>query len=552
MARYGCTITVQAGEMPSTQTNFTWVAVTANFPTAAIDGGSQSILNGGGNFRAYTDSGKGTRLPVEVVEFVTGGSPSIVVWGLSASLGVGGTVYIEGDTVATAQPAPSAAFGSEDVWTGYPLVAHLNEAANTTTGGYKNSSGGADGTGVSMSLAGQDLPYGVASSRFAGTPDEIIFDITTLQKETTFDFWAKVDSTGSDQRALSAGITPDTGGSTRTFLIWADAGATNDGWASFVRNAAGDNLAPNLGETNNDVSTSVFQKISVYASNTRLEIFVDGVSTAIGTYSDSTALDITNYITIGRAFLNTGSSNYFSGGIGGVRAYSGDGRAKLVSEFNVESNPAAFWSTSAWEDQDSGTGITANGAVTLPSLVFNGSATDSTSEVTANGDVTLPSLVFSGSATDSTSEVTANGDVTLPSLVFSGSATDSTSEVTANGDVTLPSLVFSGSATDSTSEVTANGAVTLPSLVFSGSAAATQPAAAINASGDITLPSLVFSGSATDSTSQVTANGDVTLPSLVFSGTAGEAPEVIPDFSIIIDASIKTIQTTANTFTIRI
>jgi len=92
-------------------------------------------------------------------------------------------------------------------------------------------------------------------------------------------------------------------------------------------------------------------------------------------------------------------------------------------------------------------GVVANGAVPLPSLVFSGSATDSTSEVTANGAVPLPSLVFSGSATDSTSEVTANGAITLPSLVFSGSATDSTPEVTANGAVTLPSLVFSGSAT---------------------------------------------------------------------------------------------------------
>ena len=146
--------------------------------------------------------------------------------------------------------------------------------------------------------------------------------------------------------------------------------------------------------------------------------------------------------------------------------------------------------------------------------------------VTANGDVTLPSLVFAGSATDSTSEVTANGDVTLPSLVFAGSATDSTPEVTANGDITLPSLVFSGSATDSTPGIAANG--------------------------DVTLPSLVFAGSATDSTSEVTANGDITLPSLVFAGSGGDTPPLVIDHTITIDVSIKTIQTTRNEFTLRI
>jgi hypothetical protein len=191
---------------------------------------------------------------------------------------------------------------------------------------------------------------------------------------------------------------------------------------------------------------------------------------------------------------------------------------------------------------EAGGAISVTGAITLPSLVFTGSATDSTPEVTAAGAITLPSLVFTGSATDSTPEVTAAGAITLPSLVLTGSATDSTPEVTAAGAITLPSLVFTGSATDSTPEVTATGAVTLPSLVFTGSATDSTPG--VIATGAITLPSLVFTGSATDSTPEITATGAITLPSLVFSGTAGD-PEVTPDFSIIIDVSIKTIQTTA-------
>ena len=49
MARYGCTITVAAGKIPSSQSNFSWVATEDNFPTAAIDGGFFGMrLNGTG------------------------------------------------------------------------------------------------------------------------------------------------------------------------------------------------------------------------------------------------------------------------------------------------------------------------------------------------------------------------------------------------------------------------------------------------------------------------------------------------------------------------
>ena len=306
----------------------------------------------------------------------------------------------------------------------------------------------------------------------------------------------------------------------------------------------------------------------------------------------------------GLSFFNVDNNSVIDRRYSGEDSDHGPGTPLMVSDTDIiryitgRNMPT---DGTAWLDLGGGgTPVTAAGDITLPSLVFSGSATDTTSEVTAAGDITLPSLVFSGSATDTTSEVTAAGDITLPSLVFSGSATDTTSEVTAAGDITLPSLVFSGSATDTTSEVTAAGDITLPSLVFSGSATNTQPAGLVTATGDITLPSLVFSGSATDTTSEVTATGDITLPSLVFSGSATDttsevtatgditlpslvfsgsatdttsevtatgditlpslvfsgsatAGEVGPsEFTIIIDVSTKTIQTTLNHFTIEV
>lgn len=95
--------------------------------------------------------------------------------------------------------------------------------------------------------------------------------------------------------------------------------------------------------------------------------------------------------------------------------------------------------------------------------------------------------------------------------------------------------------------------------MFAGSATDTETTQ-VTASGAVTLPSLIFQGSATDSTSEVTASGSIMLPSLVFAGNA-TAGQVISDFTIQIDNSIKTVQidvankiieTTPNRFTIRI
>jgi len=89
-----------------------------DFPSAAIDGGVSSIDNGGGPLRAYTDSSKTTRLPVHVVSFVAGGTPSAEVWVKLPSVYTGATIYIEADAVETTQPAVTNAYGRNAVYAG--------------------------------------------------------------------------------------------------------------------------------------------------------------------------------------------------------------------------------------------------------------------------------------------------------------------------------------------------------------------------------------------------------------------------------------------------
>lgn len=90
---------------------------TVDFPSAAIDGTANAIDNGGGNLRAYTDSGKGTQLSVHIVTFVSSGSPDADVRIKIPTAATNNTIFIEADSVASTQPAVGDAFGRNSVYT---------------------------------------------------------------------------------------------------------------------------------------------------------------------------------------------------------------------------------------------------------------------------------------------------------------------------------------------------------------------------------------------------------------------------------------------------
>ena len=144
------------------------VLLTADsFPAAAIDGGVSSIDNGGGNLRAYTDDTKTTQLSLEIVTFVTGGSPSIQVWIKIPIAATGDTIFIEADDVAISQPAFSASFGRDSVWANYEAVIHASETG--TNGVFVDSTGNSHDTTLT---SGASLPTTTSNHPFGGAwPD---------------------------------------------------------------------------------------------------------------------------------------------------------------------------------------------------------------------------------------------------------------------------------------------------------------------------------------------------------------------------------------------
>jgi hypothetical protein len=360
MPRYGCTITVDTGEMPSTQTNFNWKAVTANFPTNAINGGASSILDGGGNLKCYTNSGKGTRLPLEVGKFVTGGSPDIIIWGTSASLGVGDTVYIEADTVATSLPADGAAFGRDAVWSARLAVHNMSNGGTGVTDEFADSTGnGYDGTGVggTTSLDSDgflvmsetqyvDFNVGLPMTSSDGIYFSLFFKRTTAEDGMIYASYTYPDYGGFAVRCQANGDL--------TFIVGdgSHPGPQGNRNVDFTAGiAVGDTALVSFTWPTNG---SAFSDFKAYLDGQALSQNSTG-----GTVSFS---DIPSKGSAGDGSIK-GPAGYGAGAaviavkqaIFGLTEESAD---YIESTANVETSTATFWTTSAWIDQDGGGGTT--------------------------------------------------------------------------------------------------------------------------------------------------------------------------------------------------
>jgi hypothetical protein len=102
----------------------------ANIPVEAIDAGSNSALNGGGDLRFSTDSAGSTQLPVDIVSFTTNasaGSRSCQVW-IRFPTYAGGTrsVYMFYNKAGESQPSVGAAFGRNAVWVDFEYNFHFD------------------------------------------------------------------------------------------------------------------------------------------------------------------------------------------------------------------------------------------------------------------------------------------------------------------------------------------------------------------------------------------------------------------------------------------
>ena len=191
-------ITVQSGQVDADLTDFPVYVDLSELPSSFFS----TVQSDGDDIRVTKNDGT-TEVPVDIVAIDTGSSTGEVHFKADGTLSSSANTvfYLYYGSGSAARPAASATYGSENVWTDYAGVWHLNEDGNTTANGYNDAtSNNNDGTGVSMTSSSDVTGKLGTAQDFDGASDYInVGDDTSLEPSSTITVsaWAKVTGNGS-------------------------------------------------------------------------------------------------------------------------------------------------------------------------------------------------------------------------------------------------------------------------------------------------------------------------------------------------------------------
>lgn len=425
-------ITIDAVEVGTgTHTDYVCLVTKDNLDSEVMGVGVNSALNGGGDVRFTSDEAGLTQLPCHIITFITNATPSsqnanirVLVPSVSGSTDT--DFYIWYNKSGETQPAVTDTFGRNATYPDHTVFAHLQENFNTSAGGYTNSTGGTDGTGISMTVQGADTPWGAQSANYNGdSTDAIGFPITAPSSgdNATMSAWGKVADLSAD-RGLVSLSEAGTNDLDYTILIWMDAGGAGDSWLGYTREASGGG-AIIVGSTSDNDATTSWQRvdITVDSSGNVANLYLDGALKAT-----AGANDFSNGVRPDRFQVgNWGDSvRPFLGDIAGAQFLLNVVKtAELIeTEYNNESSPSTF----AAAGTPSSPGISGTLSVTLTGDTSTSSGTV-TSNVTGSASITLidDTSAASGTVTQvitGTLAVTLQDDVSAAAgqVIISGTA----------------------------------------------------------------------------------------------------------------------------------
>lgn len=171
-------IIVQESKIDATLTNFPVLLTKDNLPSEPCDAdGTYPAQDGGGDIRFTTDEAGDSQIPLEVVRFETDNNPSLCevelyvkIPTISSSTGTSIWMwYNTGDT--NEQPAASSTYGSENVWSSYAGVWHMQEASGTRYDATGNSSDLTDVNTVTSATG----KVGTTAASFDDTSSEYLY-----------------------------------------------------------------------------------------------------------------------------------------------------------------------------------------------------------------------------------------------------------------------------------------------------------------------------------------------------------------------------------------
>jgi hypothetical protein len=259
---------------------------------------------------------------------------------------VASTVYIEADTIATSQPAPNATFGRNAVWADSIAVYHGEGLTDSTGNGQDLVEEGSPSI-VSGKIGNAYQTSGVNNSG----GNAYIATLNSGVVSVSITSWLKRDASGYESAVTLANNTTLDNSAGEYLAISAD--NPNEYRASFrgVSNAYRAAVV-------NNAANNVYQMVtaSYIDSSNEISVNVQGVGNSVTSANSNSVLY--NKVILGRENNTAGSSDLFAWdglinqvNLRGVNNFPSANR--LTTEYNNQNNPSTFWSSSAWEDQDS-------------------------------------------------------------------------------------------------------------------------------------------------------------------------------------------------------
>lgn len=357
-------VTIASSLVPASKTDIPILVDLSDMPAAFWS----TVASGGGDIRCYESDGV-TELAREVVSCDTGSSVGelwVKVANLSSSADTVIKVDVDG---ARSEPAFTATYGRNAVWSDYEAVWHLNETATGGSGSIVDSTGnGHDGTPSGWGASGQvAAPWGasVGALDFDGSND-----------------WISV----ADDPGLELLVS---GGANYSVQHWAnpDASVANvlmgkyDEWSVFF-NASGTSVGPrfntfgdnNLSVLSSELTTGAWSQVVFWGDpGTSHKTYVNKTLQGTKAITDTSA-GTSNVLEIGR--VNGGT--YGNGQADEIRIATGtradalDNTDWQTIEYNNIVNIATFYSIAAAVGGAAAVGRLVNGGLVNMGLVNRG------------------------------------------------------------------------------------------------------------------------------------------------------------------------------------
>jgi hypothetical protein len=405
----------------SSLSGYTAVITKANFPASALNAGSLSCLNGGGDWRFSTDINGSTQLPVDIITCVTNATASSTEFVAEIRFPTyssgARSVYAFWNKAGESQPAAGAAFGREDVWQDFLAALHL----------YGGSLADSSGNGYNGTLAGSS-PTALSVQGYSFSNGFINLGAVPLDGRSTVSVYCTFkNSAASADRGIwylnNDGDSADIPFGLRQDSAAGGTSAVDTFTSSFSK------LSFYIRHKNNSSTTSVQRSCNVFDAASA-SVYMDGADDFLaggGSQDPSVTLNVG----AGDLRIGTGPKSRYSGEIYSYYVKkTADSADFCASRYSNQSNPSSFWTAGAvFVPSGSSISVTA----TLGTISY--SSNDTSVSVTGSFDVVATLGTISYASNDAV--ITTSGVVDVSATLGTISYASNNPSVSVTGIIPI-------------------------------------------------------------------------------------------------------------------